>query len=47
MHFASVKRIGVLEESDVICGDIVNDVLGLVDMSKSELVMVSIIKDVH
>jgi len=44
---ASVQGIGILEKSHIIRSNVIYDILGLVDVTERQLVMVSIIKDVH
>jgi hypothetical protein len=44
---ASEQRVSVLQETHVISSDVVDDVLGLVDVTQSQLVMISIIQHVH
>jgi hypothetical protein len=45
--FAPVERVGVLKQSDVILGDAVHDVLGLVDVAQSQLIVITIVENVH
>mmetsp|Transcript_5471 Transcript_5471/g.9261 ORF Transcript_5471/g.9261 Transcript_5471/m.9261 type:complete len:659 (+) Transcript_5471:197-2173(+) len=44
---AAVERVSVLEEPDVVGGHVVHNILGLVDVSKGQFVVISIVKDVH
>ena len=43
----TIKRIGVLEQSDVVIGDGVGDTLSFVDVAEGQFVMVTVIQDVH
>ena len=43
----TVESIGVLQQSHVIIGDVVNDGLGLVDVPECELVVILIVENVH
>jgi len=45
--FAAVKRVCVLQQPNVICSNVVHNIFGLVDVAKSELVMVAVVQNVH
>ena len=44
---ASVERVAVLEELDVILGDLVDDVLGGIELPERELVVVLVVQNVE
>lgn len=44
--FATIHRITILQQSNVILGKVVYQVLGCVDLTKGKLVMVSVVEDV-
>ena len=43
----SIEGVSVLEQTNVVVGYAVHDRLGLVAVAECELVMVSVVKDVH
>jgi hypothetical protein len=46
-HFATVKRITVLQETHVIISDTISNGLGLVHVTQGKFVMVSVVEHVH
>jgi len=46
-QFASVKRISVLHQSNVIGSNVIYNILSFVDVTQGQLVMISIVKNIH
>ena len=44
---AAVKRVAVLEKTDIVLGDIVDEMLGSIDLAQGKFVVVLVIEDVH
>ena len=45
--FASIERISILHQSNVIGSDVIYNILSFVNMTEGQLIMISIVKDVH
>ena len=45
--FASVERVGELEETNVVLGHVVDEVPGGVELTERQLVVVLVVEDVH
>jgi hypothetical protein len=45
-HFASIQGITVLQESDVILSDVVDEITSSVDVAQSDFVMILVVNDV-
>jgi hypothetical protein len=43
---ASVQRVTELEETNIVLGQVVNEVAGNVELTKRELVMIPVVQDV-
>ena len=46
-QFASIKRISIFHQSNIIGSNVINNILSFINMTQGKFVMVSIIKDVH
>jgi len=45
--FASIERISVFHQSNVIGSDVIYNILSFVNMTEGQLIMISIVKNVH
>jgi len=46
-QFASIKRISIFHQSNIISSNIIYDILCFVNVTQGQLIMISVVKDVH